>query len=181
MHSVTTLSPASSKSGARLTCEDGGGIRGVSELVILNELMLRIQAREKLDTTPKPCEIFDLIGGTSTGGLIAILLGRLGLPVDKALEEYGKLAEQVFSKKKSKGHEGMFYATALENAIKSVVRKYGNESGNADDNLAFFTDSEGFGRTKVSVPQHYLPFLLLIPLQLRMHTSCQSNGPAPSL
>ena len=28
---------------------------------------------------PKPCEYFDLIGGTSTGGLIAIMLGLLGM------------------------------------------------------------------------------------------------------
>jgi patatin-like phospholipase/acyl hydrolase len=29
--------------------------------------------------TPKPCDYFDLIGGTSTGGLIAIMLGLLGM------------------------------------------------------------------------------------------------------
>ena len=27
----------------------------------------------------KPCEYFDLIGGVSTGGLIAIMLGTLGM------------------------------------------------------------------------------------------------------
>jgi patatin-like phospholipase/acyl hydrolase len=30
-------------------------------------------------TDVKPCEYFDLIGGTSTGGLIAIMLGTLGM------------------------------------------------------------------------------------------------------
>ena len=30
-------------------------------------------------TELKPCESFDLIGGTGTGGLIAIMLGSLGM------------------------------------------------------------------------------------------------------
>ncbi|SJL06798.1 uncharacterized protein ARMOST_10140 [Armillaria ostoyae] len=47
---------------------DGGGIRGVSELFILDEIMRRIQLRKNLPNTPRPCEYFDLIGGTSTGG-----------------------------------------------------------------------------------------------------------------
>ncbi|KAK0502561.1 acyl transferase/acyl hydrolase/lysophospholipase [Armillaria luteobubalina] len=47
---------------------DGGGIRGVSELFIRDEIMKRVQLRKNLPNTPKPCEYFDLIGGTSTGG-----------------------------------------------------------------------------------------------------------------
>ncbi len=47
---------------------DSGGIRGVSELFILDEIMKRVQAHKSLPNTPKPCEYFDLIGGTSTGG-----------------------------------------------------------------------------------------------------------------
>lgn len=29
------------------------------------------------ENPPKPCDVFDLIAGTSTGGLLAIMLGRL--------------------------------------------------------------------------------------------------------
>ena len=47
---------------------DGGGIRGLSELVILDEIMKRVQHRAKLDEIPKPCDYFHLIGGSGTGG-----------------------------------------------------------------------------------------------------------------
>ena len=46
---------------------DGGGIRGLSSLQILKKLMLNIKTKNKLLDTPKPCDIFDMIGGTSTG------------------------------------------------------------------------------------------------------------------
>ena len=49
---------------------DGGGVRGLSTLLILKALMAavndeRIKAGQ---SAIKPCELFDLIGGTSTGG-----------------------------------------------------------------------------------------------------------------
>ncbi len=47
---------------------DGGGIRGISELIILQEIMHRVERTEKLDHTPLPADYFDLICGTSTGG-----------------------------------------------------------------------------------------------------------------
>src|SRR5579859_3608335 len=61
----------------RLLSIDGGGVRGLSALIILREIMEEIMRREEMTRTPLPCEYFDLIGGTSTGGLIAIMLGRL--------------------------------------------------------------------------------------------------------
>ena len=53
-----------------LTVIDGGGICGVSELVILYEIMKRVQFDLKLPNLPPPCDYFDLIGGTSTGGQV---------------------------------------------------------------------------------------------------------------
>jgi Patatin-like phospholipase len=49
---------------------DGGGIRGLSELIILEELMERIRWIKKLPKAPRPADYFDLIGGTSTGGYV---------------------------------------------------------------------------------------------------------------
>jgi patatin-like phospholipase/acyl hydrolase len=48
----------------RLLSLDGGGIRGLSSLMILGRLMETIDA----SNPPKPCEYFDMIAGTSTGG-----------------------------------------------------------------------------------------------------------------
>lgn len=66
----------------RLLAFDGGGVRGLSSLLIVERLMQEVQRirEEGIPTTdklPLPCEYFDLICGTSTGGLIAIMLGRL--------------------------------------------------------------------------------------------------------
>ncbi|RJE23416.1 hypothetical protein PHISCL_04224 [Aspergillus sclerotialis] len=49
---------------------DGGGVRGLSSLYILKSIMDRlnhVRGQNKLHRV-KPCEVFDLIGGTSTGG-----------------------------------------------------------------------------------------------------------------
>jgi len=60
----------------RILSLDGGGVRGLSSLLILRNIMEEI-ARQNSTTEARPCEYFDLIGGTGTGGLIAIMLGRL--------------------------------------------------------------------------------------------------------
>lgn len=52
------------KHGSRILCLDGGGIRGLVTLCILQE----IERRMKMSIT----EIFDWIVGTSTGGIIAL-------------------------------------------------------------------------------------------------------------
>jgi patatin-like phospholipase/acyl hydrolase len=68
----------------RILALDGGGVRGLSSLLIVQRLMHEVQRLmiDEGNTTddgklPRPCEYFDLICGTSTGGLIAIMLGRL--------------------------------------------------------------------------------------------------------
>ncbi|KAI4247212.1 MAG: hypothetical protein L6R40_001555 [Gallowayella cf. fulva] len=50
----------------RLLALDGGGVRGLSSLIILKQLMETINP----DSPPKPCDFFHMIWGTSTGGLV---------------------------------------------------------------------------------------------------------------
>lgn len=47
---------------------DGGGIRGMSELLIIKEIMHGVQHSLQLEHLPLPADYFDMIGGTSTGG-----------------------------------------------------------------------------------------------------------------
>jgi patatin-like phospholipase/acyl hydrolase len=66
----------------RILALDGGGVRGLSSLLILQQLMKEIEELKRDGKPALPCEYFDLICGTSTGGLIAIMLGRLRMVFD---------------------------------------------------------------------------------------------------
>ncbi|KAH7136769.1 acyl transferase/acyl hydrolase/lysophospholipase [Dactylonectria estremocensis] len=112
--------------GIRLLCFDGGGVRGLSSLRILQRVV------ELIDPVnpPKPCDCFDMIAGTSTGGLIAIMLGRLKMSVFECIEEYQKLSTAVFTKTRhrvgwSGNLQGRFDHEALENGIKGLLQRLG--------------------------------------------------------
>ncbi|OBT63724.1 hypothetical protein VE03_06168 [Pseudogymnoascus sp. 23342-1-I1] len=131
MEPTTPREPASRP--LRLLSLDGGGIRGISELVILEEIMHRVGRVLKVET-PLPADYFDMICGTSTGGLIAILLGRLRLSVPEAIDRYRVLAKQVFSERKYRVQDGTFKASKLEAAIKETIEwKLGK--GNAETKM----------------------------------------------
>ncbi|KAF8533669.1 hypothetical protein BDD12DRAFT_702439, partial [Trichophaea hybrida] len=83
---------------------DGGGIRGYSNLLILKALMERIAVIEDREhysiagELPLPCHYFDYIFGTSTGGLNAIMLGRLRMSIDDCMREFRLLASEIFER-----------------------------------------------------------------------------------
>lgn len=111
---------------------DGGGVRGLSSLVILKRLMEVVNP----DAPPKPCEYFDMIGGTSTGGLIAIMLGRLEMNIDECIDAYVTLFDRVFRKKQHRvtinGHvQGRFDTEELERSIRAIVKRKDKTGENA--------------------------------------------------
>ncbi|KNZ77062.1 Nephrocystin-3 [Termitomyces sp. J132] len=62
--------------------------------------MHRLKHLEGADSLPRPCDYFDMIGGVGTGGVIALMLGRLRMPIDLAIEKYVKFSKKVYSNTK---------------------------------------------------------------------------------
>ncbi|KAI5810272.1 acyl transferase/acyl hydrolase/lysophospholipase [Peziza echinospora] len=117
----------------RVLCLDGGGIRGYSSLVILSDLMHRVHVLINRDvpvtqhSLPRPCDFFDIIGGNGTGGLIALMLGRMRMDVETCKEYYEALTRYVFVTDKTilgmPYGNTLFKASRLEEAIKVCVRE----------------------------------------------------------
>lgn len=103
--------------------------------------MERVKTLNNLETVPRPCEWFDMMAGSNTGGcvtnvfqtlvlladypnelrIIALLLGRLRMSVDEAIVAYMSLCEQVFSD--TRWISAQQYKTSkLEAALKEIVR-----------------------------------------------------------
>lgn len=78
----------------RILSIDGGGVRGVLAAGILGEIERRLQRRSG-DRDFRLCDYFDLIGGTSTGAIIAAALA-MGRSVAEVTALYNELAPAVF-------------------------------------------------------------------------------------
>lgn len=124
---------------------DGDGIRGLSALLLIESLVnaICVKIGQRLD----PHQIFDLTGGSSLGGVIAILLCRLQMQAHRAREAYKRIAKQVFLNKRD------FFASLdpqapaphsdgkdLEDEIKAVIHE---ELGTQDERLLDPRDDSG--------------------------------------
>lgn len=121
---------------------DGGGIRGILPARILCEL------EEELARKGAPSglhQYFDLICGTSTGGIIALGLA-LGMPAQEILELYRNNADQIF--RKSPFRLGIFRtkykSDFLGKLLKEAFAKY---SSSGDTRL-------GHTKTRVCIPTY---------------------------
>ncbi|KAL2887643.1 Patatin/Phospholipase A2-like protein [Ceratocystis lukuohia] len=107
---------------------DGCVICGIPTLLILEKVMEGIKDAKGLSEVPKPCEIFDLIGGINTGGIIALMLGPLRMTVDQSIRAFRELVEVAFTPKRRSilpaSPSSAFSAKKLEDAIKKVIREY---------------------------------------------------------
>jgi hypothetical protein len=116
---------------------DGDGIRGLSALLVVESLVnaVCVKVGQRLDSH----QIFDLTGGSSLGGVIAIMLCRLRMQAHRAREAYKQIAKQIYLNKRdyftslnphaqTPNVDGM----ALEQKIKCVIEQ---ELGSQDELL----------------------------------------------
>lgn len=78
----------------RILSFDGGGVRGLVSIAILERLEAEI-ARQTGKAEVRLCDHFDLIGGTSTGAIIAAALA-LGIGAAELREHYRRIVPRVF-------------------------------------------------------------------------------------
>lgn len=82
-----------------------------------------------------PCHYFDFMYGTSTGGLIATILGRLRMTVAEGLELYRKVGDDLFGKRRSNiPLKTKYYHEPLEKAVRDIVKKRCHEHDDCDGN-----------------------------------------------
>jgi predicted acylesterase/phospholipase RssA len=116
----------------RILSLDGGGIRGAVTLGYLGKLEEILAKRhEELGLMPRDkfrlYHYFDLIGGTSTGSIIAALLAIGGYSVPEIKELYRKLGRKIFSDRNGfnlLGHRiylnRKYDATPLKEELKNI-------------------------------------------------------------
>lgn len=115
----------------RILALDGGGIRGILTLGYLKRLEDMLRARAGGDPEFRLSDYFDLIGGTSTGSIIAAGLA-LGFPVERIQKLYREMADEVF--KRPIWRLGIFSAKFPEEPFEqALVEQFGNTTLGSDD------------------------------------------------
>ncbi|KIM33654.1 hypothetical protein M408DRAFT_61512, partial [Serendipita vermifera MAFF 305830] len=96
---------------------DGGGVRSLSQLEIMKTIMHQLNW-DPNEGTKLPCEQFDFMGGSGTGGLIAIMFARLRMSVDETFDEFSTIVEQVYQVEVSPSERTARLKACLEDLMK---------------------------------------------------------------
>lgn len=106
----------------RILSLDGGGVKGLLTLGMLKPLEDELRLRAGGDPAFRLSDYYDLIGGTSTGAIIASGLA-LGLSVDELIALYRRLGPDVFGKTAGDGVflQSRFESKKLRRALQGVL------------------------------------------------------------
>jgi patatin-like phospholipase/acyl hydrolase len=79
----------------KVLCLDGGGMRGVYQTAFLETFALRLQIEQGRSQSIDIGKAFDLVVGTSTGGIVACALGA-GIPLSSVQNLYLEHGKDIF-------------------------------------------------------------------------------------
>lgn len=136
--------------GIRILTLDGGGIRGIVELEILKAIESRINVGPANSSSFIPVQrFFDLIVGTSTGGIIALGLTVKRWSVDQCISKFVGLCDKAFSPRELYGgkleklatlHHGSKWKTKpLHEALQEAFGYRPMFGGNSSDSQKYAT------------------------------------------
>ncbi|KAL6778960.1 hypothetical protein ACKKBF_B19310 [Auxenochlorella protothecoides x Auxenochlorella symbiontica] len=128
--------------GVRILSMDGGGMKGMATVRMLRELEARTGRRVH--------ELFDLIVGTSTGGLLAVALALRRMTLDECEAIYKVLGQRVFSRggaqDREEGWMDSFYRNfhSRTQHVRAVVVGYKHDSAMYEELLKDYCDLSAF-------------------------------------
>ncbi|CAJ1941306.1 unnamed protein product [Sphenostylis stenocarpa] len=104
------------KQGLRILSMDGGGMKGLATVQMLKEI-------EK-GSGKRIHELFDLICGTSTGGMLAVALGIKQMTLEECEDIYKNLGKLVFADPVPKDNEAATWREKLDQLYKSSSQSF---------------------------------------------------------
>ncbi|THY21832.1 FabD/lysophospholipase-like protein [Aureobasidium pullulans] len=113
LHRHTSFEPPweieckSEYAGVRILVLDGGGMRGIVELEVLRAIEKALGCDIRIQS------FFDLIIGTSTGGINALALGVKQWPVSYCISSFEKFCDQAFTEREFGGIWGLEQAALV--------------------------------------------------------------------
>ncbi|KAI7755793.1 hypothetical protein M8C21_014917, partial [Ambrosia artemisiifolia] len=104
------------KQGLRILAMDGGGMKGLATVKMLKEI--------ENGTGKQIHEMFDLICGTSTGGMLAVALGIKLMSLEQCEDIYKNLGKLVFAEPVPKDNEAATWREKLDQLYKSSSQSF---------------------------------------------------------
>jgi patatin-like phospholipase/acyl hydrolase len=148
--SMSLLERLRSKGPKRILSLDGGGIRGALTLGYLEKIEKILRDKHN-NPKLKLCDYFDLIGGTSTGSIIAAALA-VGMNIAEVKKMYLDLGEKVFTRNNPlKWLKAFFNADNLRVELKKAFGNKTLGSSEIKTGLAVFAKRADTGSTWIFI------------------------------